>query len=53
MTYQPIVAGSGLVGWRFLQATYDNQFKAFTQSASVQRDVDYFRENLAKMFKKF
>ena len=49
MTYQPIVAGSGLVGWRFLQATYDNQFKAFTQSASVQRDVDYFRENLAKI----
>ncbi|MBB97794.1 MAG: flagellar protein [Rhodobacteraceae bacterium] len=49
MSYQPIVAGAGLVGWRFLQATYDNQFKAFTESASLQRDVDYFRENLAKI----
>ena len=49
MTYQPIVAGTGLQGWRFLQATYDNQFKAFTQSAELQRDVDYFRENLAKI----
>lgn len=49
MTYQPIVAGTGLVGWRFLQATYDNQFQAFTKSLSIQRDVDYFRENLAKI----
>lgn len=49
MTYQPIVAGTGLTGWRFLQATYDKQFEAFTKSASLQRDVDYFRENLAKI----
>jgi hypothetical protein len=44
--FQPVIPLSGLGGWRFLQATYDNQFKAFTQSAQLQRTSEYFRENI-------
>ena len=46
MSYQPIVVGTGLLGWQFLQATYDSQFEAFTQSAQLKRDETYFRENI-------
>lgn len=44
--FQPVIPISGLGGWRFLQETYDSQFKAFSQSVELQRDVDYFRENI-------
>ncbi len=44
--FQPIVPDGGLVGWRFLQRTYDAQFTAFANSAQIQRDGDYFRENI-------
>ena len=47
--FQPIVPISGLGGWRFLQETYDSQFKAFTQNAHIQRDSDYFRENIGNI----
>lgn len=44
--FQPVVPFGGLGGWRFLQETYDSQFKVFTESAQLQRDTDYFRENI-------
>lgn len=44
--FQPVIPIAGLGGWRFLQETYDSQFKAFTQSAQLQRDTEYFRENI-------
>ncbi len=47
--FQPIIPLSGLGGLRFLQDTYDSQFEAFTQSAQLQRDSDYFRENIGKV----
>lgn len=47
--FQPVIPVGGLGGWRFLQATYDRQFSAFTQSAQIQRDTDYFRENIGKI----
>ncbi|WP_298859118.1 DUF1217 domain-containing protein [uncultured Sulfitobacter sp.] len=47
--FQPVIPISGLGGWRFLQQTYDNQFKAFTQSTQLQRGSDYFRENIGKV----
>lgn len=47
--YQPVIPTSGLAGWRFLQRTYDSQFAAFTQSVTIQRDADYFRENIASI----
>ena len=49
MSYQPVVAGTGLVAWRFLQRTYNLQFENFQQSAQLQRDTDYFLENISKV----
>lgn len=47
--FQPVIPIGGLGGWRFLQQTYDSQFKAFTQSAQLQRDSEYFRENIGSI----
>lgn len=47
--YQPVIPVGGLAGWRFLQRTYDSQFSAFTQSVTIQRDADYFRENISSI----
>ncbi len=47
--FQPVIPIGGLGGWRFLQQTYDSQFKAFTQSSQLQRDTEYFRENIASI----
>jgi len=47
--YQPVIPATGLTGWRFLQQTYDTQFEAFTQSVSVQRDVDYFADKIGEI----
>lgn len=49
MSYSPIVVGSGLGGWRFLQRTYDVQFETFNSSVQLKRDVDYFEENIAQV----
>lgn len=49
MTFQPVVAGAGIVGWRFLQATYDKQFEAFATSPQLARDTDYFIENIGSI----
>lgn len=46
MTFQPVIAGAGLAGWRFLQRTYDSQFEAFNQSAQLQRDTEYFSQKI-------
>lgn len=46
MTFQPVVAGAGIVGWKFLQSTYDKQFDAFTKSPQLARDSDYFLEKI-------
>lgn len=47
--FQPIIPSAGLVGWRFLQSTYDGQFDAFSKSTQIQRDTDYFRENVGEI----
>lgn len=47
--FQPVIPSAGLVGWRFLQATYDAQFDAFTKSTALQRDTDYFREHIGQI----
>lgn len=47
--YQPVIPVTGLGGWRFLQRTYDAQFDAFTKSVELQRDSDYFRENITNV----
>lgn len=47
--FQPVIPSTGLVGWRFLQNTYDAQFSAFTQSSQLQRDTAYFREAVGEI----
>lgn len=47
--FQPVIPATGLVGWRFLQNTYDAQFDAFTKSSQLQRDTDYFREKIGSI----
>ena len=49
MTFQPIIPSSGFVGWSFLTRTLDAQKSAHAASPMVQRDTDYFRENIGKV----
>ncbi len=47
---QPVVIGSGLVGWQFLQRTYDRQLETFTQNPELKRDIDHFEEKIGGVF---
>lgn len=47
--FQPVLISSGLVGWQFLQRTYDQQFEAFGQSVAFKRDTDHFAENIGNV----
>lgn len=49
MSFQPFVPAGGLAGWRFLQATAETQRRAHAQSPVQQRDIAYFRANIAKV----
>lgn len=49
MSYEPIILSTGIPGWNFLQSTYDRQFESFNQSASLQRENDYFLENIGEV----
>jgi len=49
MSFQPVVPFGGIAGWQFLQRTMDTQRAAFDAAPSRQRDLDYFRENIAKV----
>ncbi len=47
--FQPSIPFDGLVGWQFLQDTYDSQFSAFSESPQLKRDTDHFREKIASI----
>lgn len=49
MTFQPVVPFSGIAGWRFLERTMDTQKAAYEASATVERDLTYFSENIGKI----
>ena len=49
MTYIPAVPFSGNLGWTFLQETREAQQAAFDKSAVVERETEYFRENIGKV----
>lgn len=44
--FQPIVPHSGYVGWRFLERTAEAQRAAFEKSPELQRDHQYFSDNI-------
>ena len=45
MAFTPIVPFGGLLGFRFLERTYDAQFATFGKSPEIQREIDYFLEH--------
>lgn len=49
MSFQPVISGNGPAGWKFLQRTYDTQFKAFNASPVRNRDAEYFTKAIANV----
>lgn len=39
----------GIAGWRFMQRTQENQMEAFAASPVLDRELTYFKENIAKV----
>jgi hypothetical protein len=46
MTFSPIIPAGGLTGWTILKKTREVQVKAFTNSAAIRGDQEYFREKI-------
>lgn len=49
MSFQPVIPSAGIAGWRFLQRTYDAQLQAFSQAPVLERDTEYFNENISSI----
>ncbi|SDY44027.1 Protein of unknown function [Jannaschia faecimaris] len=49
MTFQPFVPIGGLAGWRFLQNTAETQRAAHAAGPVLQRDLNYFEENIGSI----
>jgi len=49
MSFQPVVPFGGNAGWAFLQRTRETQEAAFLRSPVIERDTDYFRENIGSI----
>lgn len=49
MSFAPVVPFGGFAGWSFLTRTMDSQKQAFTGSAAMQRDTEYFREKIGSV----
>lgn len=47
--FTPVVPLSGVPGWRFLEATEPAQREAFDKSPLLEREVEYFKENIASI----
>lgn len=46
MPFAPVVPLGGLAGWRVLQRTLPRQQEQFNKSADLQREVQYFKDNI-------
>lgn len=46
---QPIIPTTGIAGWRFLERTYDRQLETFSASPSLERETQYFLDNIGKV----
>lgn len=49
MSFTPIIPFSGYAGWSFLDRTLDKQKEAFEAAPAIQRDTEYFTENIGKV----
>lgn len=46
MSYTPVIPIGGYTGWQFLQRTQADQSAALANTPSLQRDMQYFRDNI-------
>lgn len=49
MSFQPVIALSGYVGWRFLERTRDQQAQQHASTSVAQRDEAYFRDKISRV----
>jgi hypothetical protein len=49
MSFQPVIPAAGLAGWQFLQRTGQAQFAAFSGSASLTRERQYFLDRISQV----
>jgi hypothetical protein len=49
MPINPVIPLDGLAGWRFLERTQVRQQELFNRSPDIQREVDYFRDNIGNV----
>lgn len=49
MSFDPTILSTGLTGWTFLQSTYDRQFEHFSKDPILERDNEYFMENISNV----
>ena len=49
MSFQPVLPMSGLVGWKFLERTFQSQTQAFAKTPEVTRDTDYFEAKIGQI----
>lgn len=49
MSFTPVIPLSGLSGWQFLQRTQERQQAIFETSPEIQRNVEYFKENIGSV----
>ena len=49
MSYRPVLPLPGLAGWNLLNRTMDSQKAAHAASPVLNREMEYFRENIAKV----
>lgn len=47
MSFQPVLPFAGVSGWAFLNKTREAQQEAFNSTPVIQRDIDYFQENIS------
>lgn len=47
--FQPVVPLPGIAGWRFLERTQQAQQDLFVRGPQLQRETDYFRENISSV----
>lgn len=49
MNFQPVTPFAGIAGWRFLERTQESQQIAFEKSPLLDREVQYFKDNIANI----
>ncbi len=49
MSFQPVIPFGGMAGWAFLERTRASQQETFDNAPEIQRDTDYFAENIGSV----